>query len=565
MDIVFHLIRRSRISIVLAVITGIASGLGSAALIGLINTELHAAASDFSLTLWLFAALGTLVILSQIFSTMVIMRAGQAAARDLRMELSHRILNAPFRLLQQLGAPRLMANLTEDVAVLIDAFQLIPQMCIHTSWVLGCLIYLGWLSGPLLITVVAVMLLGVVIYQWSLHWAMKPLHTAREEHDALFAHFRSLVHGIKEIKLHQQRKRAFLEDVLYPTAEACRERIVAAMTVFILAATFGTALLYCLIGFILFEARSWETITAEIVSGYTLTLLYMMAPLTAALGDLPTFGRASVALGKIERLKKELTEQAETVAAMKVTAASAPAGKLEFVAVTHRYHREGDEHPFTLGPLDVAFQPGEVVFIIGGNGSGKSTLGLLLVGLYSPESGQIRLNGVEITEAEREYYRQQFAVVFSDFYLFESLLGLMTDNLDHRARTYLAELQLDHKVTVANGVLSTVELSQGQRKRLALVTAYLEDRPFYVFDEWAADQDPIFKELFYTVILADLKARGKTVIVITHDDHYFHLANRCIRLEHGQIAENSSLTSDRSDRVLAAKPMASVQNARQYS
>ena len=101
--------------------------------------------------------------------------------------------------------------------------------------------------------------------------------------------------------------------------------------------------------------------------------------------------------------------------------------------------------------------------------------------------------------------------------------------------------------------------------RLALVTAYLEDRPFYVFDEWAADQDPIFKELFYTVILADLKARGKTVIVITHDDHYFHLANRCIRLEHGQIAENSSLTSDRSDRVLAAKPMASVQNARQYS
>lgn len=565
MDIVFHLIARSRNSILMAVITGIASGLGSAALIGLINTELHSTAVDFNLTLWLFAALGTLVIITQIFSTMVIMRAGQAAARDLRMELSQRILNAPFRLLQQLGAPRLMANLTEDVTVLIEAFQSIPQMCIHTSWVAGCLMYLAWLSWSLLLTVIVVMLLGVVVYQLIIRRAMKPLHSAREEHDALYAHFRGLVHGIKEIKLHRQRKKAFQEDVLYPTAEACRKQIVIAMTMFILAATFGTALLYCLIGFILFGTSSWQGITAEIVSGYTLTLLYMMAPLTAALGDLPAFGRASVALGKIEQLKKELSDQAEIPAAANYFNIDVSLGNLEFLAVTHQYRREGDEHPFTLGPLNVTFQPGEMVFIIGGNGSGKSTLSLLLVGLYSPESGRIRLNGVDITEAEREYYRQQFAVVFADFYLFESLLGLMADNLDHKARTYLAELQLDHKVNVANGVFSTVELSQGQRKRLALVTAYLEDRPFYVFDEWAADQDPIFKELFYTVILRDLKARGKTVVVITHDDHYFHLADRCIRLENGQIVEDSSLKSEFPCHVRGMKQMALFQNSRQYS
>lgn len=535
MDIVFHLIGRSRINIVLAVITGIVSGLGSAALIGLINTELHATTSEFKLTILLFAGVMVLVMLSQIVSTIVIMRAGQTAARDLRMELSHRIIRAPLRLLQQLGAPRLMANLTEDVTVLVESFQLIPQMCINISWVSGCLIYLGWLSWQLLIIVVVVMLLGVIIYQLSTRRALRPLRAAREQDDALYAHFRGLINGIKEIKLHQRRKKAFLADVLYPTAEACRKEIISAMTLFILAAAFGTLLLYCLIGFILFETNDWEMITREIVSGYALTLLYMMAPLTTALGDLPTFSRASVALGKINHLKKELTEQAEASANLKHTESPASPGKLELLAVTHQYVREGDEHKFTLGPLDLTFQPGELVFITGGNGSGKSTLGLLLVGLYSPESGQIRMNGVEITEAERENYRQQFAVVFSDFYLFESLLGLLTDDLDQRARTYLTELQLDHKVTIANGIFSTVELSQGQRKRLALVTAYLEDRPFYVFDEWAADQDPLFKELFYTVMLGDLKARGKTVIVITHDDHYFHLADRCIRLENGQI------------------------------
>jgi putative pyoverdin transport system ATP-binding/permease protein len=110
--------------------------------------------------------------------------------------------------------------------------------------------------------------------------------------------------------------------------------------------------------------------------------------------------------------------------------------------------------------------------------------------------------------------------------------------LVYHASSQRAQLQLDRKVTVADGVFSTVELSQGQRKRLALVMTYLEDRPFYVFDEWAADQDPLFKELFYTVLLCDLKSRGKTVVVITHDDHYYHVADRCVRLEDGRIVED---------------------------
>lgn len=564
MDIVFHLIGRSRISILFAVIMGIVSGLGSAALIGLINTELHATTSNIHLTILLFVSLGVVVILSQIFSTIIIMRAGQTAARDLRLQLSHRIISAPLRLLQQLGAPRLMANLTEDVAVLVESFQLLPQMCINISWVLGCMFYLGWLSWQLFMIVLVVMLLGILTYQLGTRSAIKPLRAAREQNDTLFAHFRSLIYGIKEIKLHHERKKAFLDDVLYSTAEAYRQGIMSAMTLFILAAMAGTACLYFLVGFILFVASNWETITKEIVSGFTLTLLYMMAPLTTILSDLPTFSRAKVAIDKINHLQKDLTEQTEVSNGLKPAEASVSPGKLELIAVTHQYIREGDDHKFTLGPLHLTFHPGELVFITGGNGSGKSTLGLLLVGLYSPESGHIKLNGIEIDDMMRESYRQQFAVVFSDFYLFESLLGLMGENLDHKARTYLTELQLDHKVTVNEGVFSSVELSQGQRKRLALVTAYLEDRPFYVFDEWAADQDPLFKELFYTVILKDLKSRGKTVIVITHDNHYFYLADQCIRLENGQIAENIPFIVSSIHLNQSKKGIAAIKHAREH-
>ncbi len=203
--------------------------------------------------------------------------------------------------------------------------------------------------------------------------------------------------------------------------------------------------------------------------------------------------------------------------------------------MNYTYEGENTNHSFKLGPIQLRFEPGELVFVTGGNGSGKSTLAKLVTGLYPPDSGEIRVNGTRITDANRDDYRQRFAVVFSDFYLFDSLLGASCGDLDARARSYLKKLELDHKVEIRNGVFSTTELSQGQRKRLALLTAYLEDRPFYLFDEWAADQDPEFREVFYSTLLPELKARNKTVIVISHDDRYYHVADRVVRLDYGQL------------------------------
>jgi putative ATP-binding cassette transporter len=271
---------------------------------------------------------------------------------------------------------------------------------------------------------------------------------------------------------------------------------------------------------------------------YVFTLFFMMGPLQSFGMVFQMLARARVALRKVEELGLVLDAGGSDAVAHEPGVPEPSWQRLELAGVMHQYHNEREDRGFTLGPIDLTLQPGELVYLIGGNGSGKTTLAKLLVGLYVPEAGEIQLDGKPITNENRESYRQMFSVVFNDFFLFESLLGMVAPDLDSQARAYLAQLQLDRDVEICNGELSTTEVSKGQRKRLALLTAYLEDRPIYVFDEWAADQDPVFKAIFYTKLLPQLKARNKGVLVITHDERYFHLADRLIRLEDGKLTAN---------------------------
>jgi putative ATP-binding cassette transporter len=204
--------------------------------------------------------------------------------------------------------------------------------------------------------------------------------------------------------------------------------------------------------------------------------------------------------------------------------------------IEFRYTGDQDSS-FQVGPLDFCLQQGKTVFVTGGNGSGKTTLIKILAGLYRPQLGQILVDGIPVTDSEVDDYRQRFSAIFFEFHLFDKLHGL--PGMDEEAASYLKYLRLDHKVRVEKGVLSTIDLSQGQRKRLALLTAYLEDRPIYIFDEWAADQDLEFRDFFYYEILSGLKRRKKTVIVISHDDRYFHLADRLVKLECGRVVEGA--------------------------
>jgi len=538
MAVIRYLLRAARWQMVSALVSGLLNGLSGAGLVALVVIVAfhHREYRDYNLEA-IFVALSVFMVVTRIVSSLFLTRLGQSAIHGLRLDLSRKILTAPYHRLQELGAPRLLANLTEDVAAISETFAWIPLLCVNGATVIGCLAYIGWLSPVLLGMVASVMGFGVASFRFFQQRALSGLARARECEDRLFRHFRGLTEGVKELKLNRDRRDAFVVGELQATADVGKRHYLSGMTTYVLAVNWGIGLFYVLIGLFLFVLPLRFPLEDDVLTGAVFAVMYMMAPLVNIFNGLPILGRAQIALEKVQGLAEDIEAVPRCADSSAVPPGCEPVRELSFCNVTHRYFRDESVRDFVLGPVSFSLVPGEVVFLVGGNGSGKTTLALLLVGLYAPEHGEIRLNGKLVDDRNRESYRQHFSAVFSDFYLFESLLGFENRALDDKAREYLGRLQLDHKVKIEDGRFSTLNLSQGQRKRLALLVAYLEDRPFYVFDEWAADQDPVFKKIFYTEILASLKARGKSVFVITHDDGYFHLADRCLKLDEGRIAE----------------------------
>src|SRR5215213_4247085 len=521
----------------LIILTGFISGGSNAVLLAMISHLLSSVPSSDLQFIIIFFAICIILPLTRFASEALLINLSSIATLELRMRLSRQILSAPLRRLEELGSHRVFATLTQDIAIIGQTLVNIPILCLHFSIVLGCLIYLLWMSWPVFLGVMGFILVGVLSYQVPMRRGIRASVSVREEWDKLFKHFQAVTSGVKELKLHHDRREAFFTKALYPTGVSLRRYAIIGRLNFVGADSWGQSLCFILIGLILFLAHSLSGINPHTLIGYTLVILYMMNPIQVILNIIPSFATASASMQKLERLGLTLHEGDASEEITRQLKAGASWRSIELVGATHTYQREGEHGGFVLGPINLTLESGELLFITGGNGSGKTTLAKLMLGLYIPEEGEIYLDGKVVTDKTREQYRQLFSVVFSDFYLFESLFGLDSIYLDANARKYLAQLQLDHKVKVEDGVLSTVDLSQGQRKRLALLTAYLEDRPIYLFDEWAADQDPLFKEIFYYQLLPELKARGKALIVISHDDRYYQVADRVVKLEYGKLQQ----------------------------
>ncbi len=536
MNFVRHLLQASWATVTITAIAGIISGGCTVFLIALIATAMRQSQPPSLLEIGGFIGLCCIQLITRFISEVSLTRLGQEMTCHLQMLLSQRILASSLRQIETMGAPVLLASLTEDIQVISNFVTFIPFVCINIVFVSGCLLYLVWLSGILFLVLLVFLGLGIISFQFLQTKAISKLKLARQQQDRLFQHFRAMTEGIKELKMHSDRRQAFLNEDLKLTAITAKNYKIAGMTIYIGAASWGQALQFLIMGVLLFLMPSLQPISRSVLSAYVLTFIYMGPYVGQILSLLPNWGKAKIALLKISDLGLLLERSAEP-SAFSVSESGSSWQKLELLGVTHIYRSEHDDSNFTLGPLNLTLSAGKLVFIIGGNGSGKSTLAKLLTGLYLPEFGEIRLDSRLIDDANREWYRQHFSVVFSDFYLFERFLGLQ--QVDERVQEYLFKLQLEHKVKVEDGKLSTINLSQGQRKRLALLTAYLEDRPIYLFDEWASDQDPIFKKTFYEELLPILKAKGKTVLVISHDEKYFGVADQILRLDYGQIVENS--------------------------
>lgn len=507
-------------------------------MINLIHRGLNEENANLNGMLIWFTIACAAVLAAQIASKWILNRLSQFTAARLQFELCQRIIAAPLSTLERLGPHRLLDGLKTDVNIVTGSLSQFPTVCAGAMVLVSGIGYMAIVSVPMALFTVVVALGGVVSYLAGIHWSNRHLRRAREDQDEVSQHLHSLMFGIKELKGNNFRRVDFVYDVLLPADTVMRERIIKGSDINGAAHSWGRLALFIGIGLLVFVCPLIAPVSSETLTGYVLTMLYLTGPLDIMLSWLPSMNSAKISLRKIDALGLMI----DPSDAPPVTRVPKCFASIQLRGLTWRYDASSrDETGFQLGPIHLTITPGEVLFLAGGNGSGKTTLAKLLTGLYEPHDGQILWNGSPLDDSTLGNYRQMFATVFVEGHLFDRLIGVDVEpaTLQH----WVNLLGISEKVDVESGKLAVGELSRGQHKRLALLVACLDDRPIFLFDEWAAEQDPAFKEVFYRHIVPELKRRGRTVVAITHDDRYFFAADRVVKLVDGRIESGLGRTA----------------------
>ncbi|MBY6241774.1 cyclic peptide export ABC transporter [Methylosinus sp. Sm6] len=453
----------------------------------------------------------------------------QSVMADLRKSIVEDILKAPIAVLERMQKHRMIVALNHDVEQLTNFIRGLPYLLVSILTATGCAAYLFYISWRLAGAAALAGAFRISLVRRLLHSAYALFFAEREAREGLQRDFDLLVEGCKELRLHQPRRARFREKRLLAKIDEIRELTHRNFTKFTAIEALESGSAFIVIGVLLATQQALGE-PKETLGAFVVAMLFLREPVNYIVGYIPMFGRAETSFRQIAKLRDELAN-AESWARGDVGAADF--STIELRGVSYVYSSEEETAPFALGPIDLEVRRGETLFVVGENGSGKTTLIKLLLGLYAPTSGEILIDGAPVGDADRDDYRQRFSAVFFDYCLFDDV-AMHADNAE-AANDYLTRMELSAKTAIVDGVFSTTALSAGQRKRLALVSAFAEGRPVMVLDEWAAEQDPTFRRAFYSEILPDLKRRGKTLICVSHDDRYFAAADRVIHIMEGKI------------------------------
>lgn len=533
-----RLLRPFFLVIVLSTAAGTASGIATASLLATINQSLYNSTLLSSHLILTFITLFAITIIGEIISDLGNSTVGQRIIAGLREDLTAKILRAPIIEIEQYRPHRIITALNNDIDTISNFTFNFSGFAIAIAVTLGCFAYMVWLS-PLLfgITLIAI-ILGSIATAWARQKGSRGFSVTRDIEDQLQSHYRSIIDGAKELRMHRRRRVDMYRNKIQGATRQAVSTFMEGMAIFCAANAFSSALYFFVIGILLIVHERTDSVHQSAVSGFVLVLLYVRGPLGQVFGLFPIFSRAQIAMARLARLARqfETPEDGITLDALE-TPLSAPIRSIELKDVHFTFPNQDETlATFSLGPVNLRIDAGDILFITGENGGGKTTLIKLLLGLYTPTHGEILVNGMPLTPNGLDDYRQSFATVFSDYYLFDEL-NLPVDVNSSAVSHYLEKMELSHKVRIENGRFTTLDLSTGQRKRLALIHAWAEGRPILVFDEWAADQDPEFRRFFYTEVLPSLQRQGRTIIAISHDDRYFNVADKRIVLGNGQVVQ----------------------------
>jgi putative ATP-binding cassette transporter len=535
MKLVQMIREESTVSIPRVMAVACIAGVANAMILAVINAAAQRA-SNQAVSFWYLALFSVVLSIYVITQRHVMKTSAEGVERVLhkiRLRLAEKVRCSDLRNFERIGRSEIYANLQRDTTTISQSTLNVLDGAQSAVLVFFTALYIAWLSLPAFLLTTAFVYIAISLYFRRRRQLQGAMQEAAVQENRLFGVLIGLLDGFKAVRIHRPRSDdlySHLSEIsvqatelkLRTRGQIAGQFIFAQLTFFLLLAT------------MVFIVPRFSPGYTSVVVKTTTAILFLIGPVGSLVGAMPTFAEANGAAERIYSLEERL-DRAGSHSPPNVPQWTG-FREVQLEGVTFHYTDDQGATTFSIGPIDFRVQAGEVVFIAGGNGAGKSTLLKLITALYHPDQGTVRVDGRLLAQDQLESYYSLFAVIFSDFHLFRRLYGIRAVSPE-QVQELLELMELDGKAHLINGEWDTLELSSGQRKRLALLVSFLEDRPIFVFDEWAADQDPAFRKKFYEELLPLLKERGKTVIAVTHDDRYFGAADRLYAMSDGRLVE----------------------------
>lgn len=522
-----------------AIATGAASGLFLTLMIRMIHQSLLVEAPDPVRFLGFYLIIWVLFVVCTTSATILTSSMAHKALYKLREWVTDHILDLSYRKAEGRGA-EYFPILTEDIQTISYTIYRIPAITTASATVIGCFVYMMYLSWS--ITLGIVLLFGVIFGVMSAlgrraqHYGKQ----ARDQYDKMYRFFEDLVYGLKELKLNPYLRDHYRNTVFPPMIQVHQQFKLKENILFNFSIRTVEILFFPALGVLVYSILVYQIASPSAFSGVLTVLLFMLSPLSTMANFASEYKAMQVSMDRLNAMEQEITAETERGTVQKnLITFDQSAGQpiLEFKAVEVSYKRDDGQTNFRLGPVSASIPAGQITFITGDNGSGKSTFAKVLTGLYQPDNGTIRYNGQEITPETVASYRSRFSSVFSDFHLFSELAPETVGG--ERLSAWIHRFGIGNVVQVDGNRITTTRLSQGQRERLAFAFACSYPSEIVVLDEVSSNQDAGFRNTIYHEILPELKAAGKTVIVITHDERYFDVAESMLKFEHGKLVEST--------------------------
>lgn len=542
----FQLVRREMHGSLpkLVIMSGL-GGISNASILAAINAGVQASGNSQKPGLWsamLFLIALFLFMKTQEFVTITATAEIEAIIHKIRLRLMDQIRRSELLSLERIGRSRIVAAVTSDTAILTQASNMLAfttQGAVLIAFVSIYVAYLSFLAFAL--TVVIVTGAGVIFHMKNKRLAAQKAESASWER-RLFDRLIDFLDGFKEVRLNRARSADLYDDSSEVSKTAANIKIRTQAQTFKMIVTSQISM-YILLGAVVFVAPNLsDTLEGASISKTTTALLFVVGACFGLVQSIPILLNANAAADRIEKLERELKATLSAAAPREVRIARR-FDNIEINNMVFSYTDRFSDTTFKIGPIDFSLRAGELVFLTGGNGSGKSTFLRVLAGLYPPDSGEITLDGMRINDETRDTYRNLMSAIFFDYHLFQRLYGI-SDPDPAEIDRLLRKFRLEDKTAISHGEFRTLDLSGGQRRRLALIVSLLEKRPIMLLDEWTAEQDPEFRRKFYDELLPEMMQAGATVVVITHDDRYLdelHLPARRIRMDEGRIVEQRTM------------------------